>query len=445
MFAVVFIAVFGSSIVGATIFGVSLNKLVLIPLEIYLFMKNGRNLRFRIGGRQKNLICWYMVACVASLSGILFSIVCNPQITDELIKRAVLQMFSYLFLLVPIALMLWNSKYQYGDCFRKAFVWTARIQTFWGIAQFVLIQTIKFDINKVVLGKVFGGEWTRYSNIAGSSVGIVMRVTGLNRDAAFLGVLLLIGFVLESRLIYKFLYVVCALLALSRVALVSIVFVVIYQLIVKSQVVSYKDLRKGVKGGVVVICLMIVFVKVFHQTPTLQKQIIRVYERFLTVLTGADGTSRHMGYPIAMLQLELFNVPLVQKLIGVGNQCGGILVSYYNADVKWLGLSSSMLSLGYVWTVESDIASVFLETGIIGGILYYSFYYRCYRAMKMDVQKRSLILGLAVFGIMYNMAGGTFIQLVYISLFATDYIMIEDINGVNGRNEFERKHLCDFS
>lgn len=54
MFVVVFIAVFGSNIIGATLFGVSLNKLVLVPLEIYLLFQNGRNLRFQVGGRQKN-------------------------------------------------------------------------------------------------------------------------------------------------------------------------------------------------------------------------------------------------------------------------------------------------------------------------------------------------------------------------------------------------------
>lgn len=101
-----------------------------------------------------------------------------------------------------------------------------------------------------------------------------------------------------------------------------------------------------------------------------------------------------------------------------------------------------MLKLNYVWTVESDIASVFLETGIIGGILYYSFFYKCFRAAGIDTKKRSLVLGLAVFGVMYNMAGGSFIQLVYISLFATDYVLTEDtkvsINGAK-RNKYKRK------
>lgn len=452
MFVVVFISVFGSSIVGATLFGVSLNKLVLVPLEIYLFLKNGSKIRFQVGGRQKKLICWYFIACFGSLSGILFSLVYNPEVTDELIQRAGLQIFSYLFLMMPIALVLWNSKhkYEYAACFKKALIWTARIQAFWGIIQFVLMQTIRFDLNTVVLGGLFGGDWTRYSNIANSSVGVVMRVTGINKDAAFLGLLLLIGFILESKPIYKFLYVVCALLALSRAALVSIAFIVLYQLFIKLKyrTINYSALRKFAKYGVLIIILLIVFVRIYQQSPALKQQIMRVFERFLTVSTGADGTSRHIGYPVAMVQLELFNIPFIQKLVGVGNQCGGILMSYYSNAVQWLGLASSMLVLDYVWTVESDIASVFLETGIIGGILYYSFYYKCFRAAGFDTKKRSLVLGLAAFGIMYNMAGGSFIQLVYIGLFATDYMLTDDsgmsINGVYEKNEFEKKRLYSF-
>lgn len=452
MFVVVFIAVFGSSIIGATLFGVSLNKMVLVPLEIYLFLKNGKNLKFQIDRRQKKLICWYIIACFGSLSGILFSVVYNPKITDELVQRAGLQIFSYLFLLVPIALMLWNSKHkhEYASCFKKALISTARIQALWGITQFILMQTIRFDLNGVVLRGLFGGDWTRYSNMANSSVGVIMRVTGINKDAAFLGLLLLIGFILESKPIHKFLYVVCALLALSRVALVSIAFIVLYQLFIKLKFlkINNRDLRRFAKYGFMVITLLIVFVRIYQQSPALQQQITRVFERFSTVSTGEDGTSRHIGYPIAMAQLELFNLPLIQKLVGVGNQCGGLLVSYYSNAVQWLGLASSMLKLDYVWTVESDIASVFLETGIIGGILYYSFYYKCFQATRIDTQKRSLVLGLVVFGIMYNMAGGAFIQLVYISLFATDYVLTEDseksINGAYEKNGFEKERLYSF-
>lgn len=449
MFAVAFIAVFGSSIVGANLFGVSLNKLALIPLEIYLVIRNGRNLKFHINKRQRQLIYWYAISCFASLSGIIFSSIYNVNVVEEVTKRAILQLTSYFVIFIPIALMLWNSKnkYEYAECFKVSLIWTARIQAIWGILQFVLMQTVRYDLNAAILGGIFGGEWTRYSNIANSSIGVVMRVTGINRDAAFLGLLLFIGFIIDSKLIFRFLYIICALLGLSRVALVSCAFIVFYQIYVKlkSNGRKYARAKQLAKAGIISAVLLICFIQVYQNSPALQEQITRVIERFSTISTGADGTSRHIGYPIAMLQLELFNIPLLQKLIGVGNQCGGILFSYYNDAIEWIGLHSSMLSQNYVWTVESDIASVFLETGIIGGVMYYYFYYMSFRASRKDIVKRSLIIGLFVFGIMYNMAGGSLIQLVYISLFATNYLLTENgnscVEGVNCKNEYKRKSL----
>lgn len=450
MFIVTFIAVFFSSIVGASLFGISLNKLALIPLELYLIIQNGSTLTFKVSSRQKTLLKWYIVASMGSLSGIIFSLFYNSQVTDVLISRAILQVFSYLCMFTPIALLVWNSneKEKYCFCLKKAVIWTTRIQAIWGIAQFVLMQTMGFDLNSVVLGSLFGGDWTSYSNFANSSVGVVMRVTGINHDPAFLGLILVIGFILEKNLIFKSLYVVCALLALSRVALASLGFIILYTIftnVCKSRIISYKKLRRFAKYGVGVVVLLIVFVRLYQQSPGLQDQIMRVFERFSTLSTGADGTSRHMAYPLAMLQMELFDIPILQKLVGVGNQCGGILMTYYSDSISWVGLASSMKDLGYVWTVESDIASVFLETGIIGGFLYYRFFYLTYRASKNDEKKRTLVLTLTVFGIMYNIAGGAFIQLVYIALYATDYMLTEEVevksNGNRKKHKFKTEHL----
>lgn len=445
MFIVIFIAVFGSSIVGASLFGISLNKLALVPLELYLILYNGANFKFKISNRQKLLLNWYVIASIGSLSGIVFSLLYNLQITNELINRGIFQIFSYLCMFTPIALLLWNSNRmeEYCFCLKKSVIWTARIQAIWGIAQFVLMQTMRFDLNVIVLGGVFGGNWTGYSNFANSSVGVVMRVTGINHDAAFLGLTLVIGFVLDKKLISKFLYVTCSILALSRVAIVSIGFIVLYKVfleICKSQNFSYKKLRKFVGHGVVVVMLMIIFVKVCQQSPALQNQIIRVFERFSSLSTGTDGTSRHIGYPLAVLQLELFNIPILQKIFGVGNQCGGILMTYYSDSISWLGLATSMKYLGNVWTVESDLASIFLETGIIGGILCYKFFYSTYQTSRKDEDKKILVLVLAVFGIMYNMSGGTFVQLIYIGLYATDYVLTEQVgvcsNGIKVKHKF---------
>ena len=429
----VFIAVFCSSIVGAQVFGISLNKLALLPLEFYLLVQNGGGFKYRINRRQKNLLIWYVIASVSSISGIIFSLCYNTNITDELLKRALLDLTSYLLMLIPIALLVWNSKKQaaYFDCFKRSLIATCRIQALWGIAQFVLMYTIDFDLNSEVLGTIFGGSWTGYSNLANSTGGVLLRVTGINHDSAFLGLLLIIGIILDSKVLFKLVYLFCAVFSSSRAALVSIAFFMLYRLVIKLRRVSKCNPKKVLKYVLMILMLISVFIYIYQKFPSVQIQVYRVIERFATISTGEDGTGRHTGYPIATVYLELFEIPIIQKFFGVGNQCGGILMSYYQDNLKWLGLASNMKDLSNVWTVESDLASVFLETGLLGGFVYYKFLYSIYKHARKDQIKRCLVVILAFFGVMYNMAGGAFIQLVYISLYASDYSLTESQGELN--------------
>lgn len=418
----VFIAVFCSSIVGAQVLGISLNKLALLPLEVYLLIHNGRDLQFKVNQTQRKLLLWYIVACVSSFSGILFSQFYNANIIDEMFSRTILDVTSYLLILTPIALLVWNSKKQekYYHCFKKAFITTCRIQALWGIAQFVLWYTIGFDLNSEVLSAVFGGSWTGYSNLANSSGGVLLRVTGINHDSAFLGLLLVIGILLDKKTIFRLVYLFCAVFSSSRAALGSIGFIIIFQLAVRLRRNQTFKLKRTIKYILVILGLVFVCAYIYQKFPQVQIQVTRVIERFATIATGEDGTGRHTGYPIAVAYLELFEIPIIQKLFGVGNQCGGILMSYFQDSIKWLDLTGGMRDLSSVWTVESDLASVFLETGIIGGVLYYRFLYSIYKSAQGDNVKQCLVATLAFFGIMYNMAGGAFIQLAYIFLYVPD-------------------------
>lgn len=438
MFIVTFIAIFFSSIIGATIFGISLNKLALIPLELYLFLKFDWNAKFRVNKLQKKLILWYIIASFSSISGMLFSLHYNIRIIDEMISNAMLQIISYLLILLPIAVLLWNSKERskHIDYFNRAILWTCRFQALWGIAQFVLLNTLHIDLNSLVLGSLFGGDWTAYSNLKDSAGGITLRVTGINHDAAFLGMLLVIGFILDRAVVFRFVYILCASLALSRSAIVGIATVVVYMMAISEKKIDRKSLYAGLKYTVIILILICLFLRIYINSPAIQIQLKRVLERFSTIATGQDGTGRHMGYPLVTMYLEMFKIPILQKLIGVGNQCGGILMSYYSDSISWLGLSSNMQSLNHIWTVESDFASIFLETGIVGGLMYYDFLLSSYRnACKRDKLKRALIFGLVIFGVMYNLAGAAFIQLVYIALYSTDYYIGEEQDSINAKHK----------
>jgi hypothetical protein len=442
----VFIAVFCSSIVGAQVFGVSLNKLALIPLEIYLLVQNTGGFRCRIDRRQKNLLIWYVIASVSSISGIIFSLCYNTNIIYELLERALLDITSYLLMFIPIALLIWNSKKQaaYFDCFKSSLIATCRIQALWGIAQFVLMYTIDFDLNSKILGTLFGGSWTGYSNLVNSTGGSLLRVTGINHDSAFLGLLLIIGIIVDSNVWFKLVYLFCAIFSSSRATLVSIAFFMLYLLVIKLRRVSKSNPKKVRKYILMILLFIFLGIYIYQKFPSVKIQVYRVIERFATISTGEDGTGRHSGYPIATVYLELFKIPIIQKLFGVGNQCGGILMTYFQDSLKWLGLAGSMKDLSNIWTVESDFASVFLETGLLGGFFYYKFMYSIYKHAGKDTIKRSLVITLVFFGVMYNMAGAAFIQLVYISLYASNYSLTESkevLNYGSEQNETDRKSL----
>lgn len=65
---VIFIAVFLSSMLGGQLFGISLNKIALVPLEIVLLMKH-RSLRFSIDKTKRIMLLWYLFFFISSFLG----------------------------------------------------------------------------------------------------------------------------------------------------------------------------------------------------------------------------------------------------------------------------------------------------------------------------------------------------------------------------------------
>jgi len=421
MLAVVFIAVFFSSIVGAQVFGISINKLALLPLELYLLYYSFGKTKYTLNNKnQIVLIIWYLIAFFSSISGMLFMVVVNPR-AEEILGSNIQFMVSIIVIYIPIALMLWNAKKNvfFVNAFKKSFIITGKIHALWGIVQFILYNSIGYDLNYQFLGKIFpGNDWTSYSNLAGSSVGILLRVSGINHDPAFYGLLLIVAFVLDENILWRVIYFSCMILSFSRSALLSLAVVVLFWTVQKARRIWKFDIKKSLKIISVVLIICFVASTVVSNNQYVQNQLTRLVERFSTIQTGGDGTSRHMRYPLASLLIMIGEVPFLQKLLGVGVDCGGILITKYQHSIPWLELSKSMKDVTFVWAVESDLANVLLGTGFIGAFTYYLFYFWTFLKAKGDVVKLSLTLALISFSVMYNMAGITFVQLIYICFIA---------------------------
>lgn len=176
-----------------------------------------------------------------------------------------------------------------------------------------------------------GGEWTRFSNLLGR--GILLRITGLNSDAAFLALMLTVGFVLEKNNIWRAIFFVTNLLAFSRAGIIAMLAIVVYW-IISGRVRSFSPSRlaKTVAGIAAVIIVLLI---IYFNVDLVRDLVARFFERMATISTGADGTSRHMGYLLAALEVCLFSVPIPAKLFGVGLGCAGCMLAVYHVQFRW--------------------------------------------------------------------------------------------------------------
>jgi hypothetical protein len=437
----IFIAVFFSSIVGAQLFGISINKIALLPLEVMLILKNTNGLKFAVSKIQRRLLVWQIFSTFSAFAGIIFVVLYSNQ-SMGVVKVNLLYIISVLFIYCPIALLLWNSKDkdEYCSMFKRYFIYTARIHALWGFAQFILYYTIKFDLNRFVFEEAFGGmlgggsKWTALSNLADSGGGILLRVTGLNHDAAFLGMLLIVAFVLESKYIWKYIYIACMIISFSRSAIFTLIAVLVYGTIKSRKVCDIKiNLKKMSSFLTTTVIIAIISIIIYENSSYVQIQVARLIERFATIQSGSDGTSRHMGYSRAALSIMISQVPWINKIFGVGVDCGGILFTNYAQAVPWLGLSKAMLNFSYIWAVESDLANTLLGAGFVGFAIYYGFLAYAYFRSKKDINKQKIIFSMVIFGVMYNMSGLTFVQLLYIIVYATKFNMTSSDIEVKNR------------
>lgn len=193
--------------------------------------------------------------------------------------------------------------------------------------------------------------------------------------------------------------------------MITVLIYVVYKLIL--QLFAYHpkihfNLKKFIVSSLEIAALIILAIFVIR-IPFINNQLVRMIERLRTVSTGADGTSRHMAYPLLALEIMLFNYPIVQKLFGIGIDISGTAINVYNSSLGNIQLTQGMIN--NVWGIECDYAGVLLGTGLVGTVLYYSMLIKAYKKSN-NVIVKDLIFALLVFGLMYNYAWLTLFQLL---------------------------------
>lgn len=407
----IYFAIFLSSIIGVQIGGISLNKMALIPLEIILLLQP--NLQYQIKNVKRNrmhLVMWYCIAIFASLGGFLFAENVAYIYKADIEKKELYQVIQSLLIYIPIIVLIPNKikKRDTKIIIKDAFIITARIQTIWAIIQFFLYYVLSFDLNKWLFVDVLKNaseQWTRFNNIGGV---ILLRPTGLNQDAAFLGILLIVGSIFDTSYIWKILYVLVGILSFSRATLITMLALLAYRLYkkIRGKLIIIR-LNNILKILIVFGLILIVFGYLYVNVPFINTQINRMILRLTMISSGQDGTAKHMSYPKVATEIYLFNMPIYTKLFGIGLPITGVA---FNAFSNYI--DSFTMGVGYidrVWTIECDYATTLIGTGIVGLFIYYSFYLKLYKNTR-DLHIKELIICIVIYGVMYNLAGITNIQ-----------------------------------
>ena len=407
----IFIAVLFTSLLGATVFGVSLNKIALIPFGVGLLLEFfGTNKHiFRVNRTEKKLLSFYIGAILSCLIG-LFNDNSFSGYTSKLVSYAVQLLICY----IPIALFLWSSKNRenYFKCFQKSVVTVCRIHCIWALVQFISYSLYSFDLNSFVftnlLHGALGGKWTSWSWENGT---LALRVTGLNYDSAYLAIILIFGFIFDKRKAFRVLYFAAAVLSMSRTGIFTMTLAFVVDLYNKNSLKTI-DSKKIFKMVVSIGVISLVFLYLYNTLESVQYQVDYAMSRVADINSSekSESTVLHQKYIPYSLLFYLSYLNPIQKLIGVGPRVAGIVFAENESNYSAIVLNQTQQYTA--WPIECDFAEVLLGYGILGFILYYGILYDIYKGGNK--QLRLFSISMVVMGIMYDYVEMTFFQLALI-------------------------------
>ena len=395
-----FIAVFLSSMLGGQLFGISLNKIALIPLEIGLLLKH-RSFRFSIDKTKRTMLLWYVAFFLSSILG--FRITTS---LSEHYSGLVLNIIQVFLFYIPLLLLISDiSNLKKG--LTQAIILTARIQAVWGIAQFLSLNLLGIDLNKFVfidvLKGVLGTEW-----VAWYYDGFVshLRVTGLNHDPAYLALILILGFCYEKNKLWRIIFSIVVVMASSRAGILSLGGLWIFS-IIKTHKITVK---RFIKGTATTIIAAIGIYLLYNNMPSLQNQVELLINRFIGIsLVNDDGSARHILYYIVALEIWFMEFGVIGKIFGVGPRVGGVAIAISSLPKRFT-LNNYMRS--NAWVIECDFAETLLGNGMLGLLLIYTIYLMIFK--RSQSEEKMAIIGIFIMGLMYDVINTTLIQLFLI-------------------------------
>lgn len=418
LFFLIFIAVFFSSMLGAQLFGISLNKIGLIPLEIYVIYHILINGKISVNKNLYPLLIFYLVQVIGSLFG-LMKVSYNDTYSgynERLINNIIQNILIYLPIVTGIGLI--KDKYPIFDYLKKSIIYVARFQCVWAIIQFLLWVTVRFDLNDYIFIDIFNGGLGDSFNttlifLNGKTS---LRAIGLNHEPAALATLMLLGVCFDRKILFKVVYFFACVLAMSRTGIIAILVTLFIQIIYhfyhKKQYARVKLFYRLFFGA---IFLTILFFILYNKIETIKLQVDNVLDRFFNMGENSDGSERHIMYPIYAWYSWLMDLNIFEKIWGVGARVSGLTFVHSEYVSSHMIFNNEMLTTA--WEIECDMGAILLGDGIVG---FFAYLYILFRLIKTkNIELLSLGTGLFVYGFMYATFSNTLIQITLIIILAT--------------------------
>lgn len=414
----IFIMVFFSSIVGAQFFGVSLNKVCMIPLILYLIIHSKR---FSLRKSLFPLAGFYLVAALAAIISLIAPYADN---IEGYISRTVFYAIQMVILFIPMLFLLSGSKGK-EDILAytvDSIVLTSRINIVFAFLEFVSFFIVDVSFTNSVLGFIYGiDNAAALINLPG--IGIFLRPTGLNMDPAYLGIIIVFGFLFEKNLIWKIMGFATAAIAMSRSSILVMVAIIIFDYVKKNGIRKIKP-----KYIAITVLCVAVFAYAILTIPSLNSQITSMLSRLHlgNEMKSEDvGTMRHMLYIPKSIEVFLFHYNPIQQLIGFGPRLSGTIIAQANVMNNYLNPEMFRTA----WTIECDIAELLLGYGLIGFVLYYCC---IFKLRRIKVYGKMLFLVFFLYSIMYDISASTYAQFVLM-------VFMSCALSISGSN---RKEVC---
>lgn len=406
----IFIAFFFSSINGASIYNISLNKICLLPLYIYLFFSFilNKNKFQKCNISVFFIITYYILGIISSL----YSLTSTSVNVIGFVNKTILYTIQNFFIWIPIIVLLSLSikKEFIFEYAKESLIFVCRINVivcFFEFLSFIISGPLVTEF----LLSIFFDSTISIPYIYIPGVGCFLRPSGLNLVPSYFGLILCLGFLFERTKNWKLLIFLASVLSMSRTSLTVITFVIIINYCLSSTFYNYKCISLKSARFLVIAFICFVFVLmliIFNEHIYNQINALISRYKFSNEIKSDDlGTLRHLLYITKSLEVYIFYLDFFQQIFGFGPRASGVILT--SSAVMAEQLKEPIFYT--MWTVECDFSELLLGHGLLGFILYFVLFWYI---SKVDHQGKIFAIGFFIFSLLYEASTTTLLQLVII-------------------------------